>query len=114
MALDLMLDTLHLVFEAQLKFLEPNFFKFFVVGEVPLLGEGFQSLGVLRVLLHQSLELIMTGEEGLSWSQHPARPPIVLLTAQTKSSTGRVKASIGFRLYIFAAGRKVALRDFAP
>jgi hypothetical protein len=28
-------------------------------------------LGVLRVLLNQSLELIMTGQELLSGSQHP-------------------------------------------
>jgi hypothetical protein len=28
-------------------------------------------LGVLRVLLNQPLELIMAGQELLSWSQHP-------------------------------------------
>jgi hypothetical protein len=69
--LNLVFQTLHLVFESQLQFLEPHFFQFFVVGEVALLGEGFQPLGVLRVLLNQSLELIMTGQELLSWSQDP-------------------------------------------
>ena len=69
--MDLHFQTLHLVFEAQLQFLQPHFFKFFVIGEVSLLGEGFQPLGVLRVLLNQSLELILTGRELLSRSQHP-------------------------------------------
>jgi hypothetical protein len=70
---NLMLQTLHLVFEAKFQLLQPHFLQFFVVGEVSLLGEGFQPLGVLRVLLNQSLELIVTGQELLSWSQHPCQ-----------------------------------------
>ncbi len=69
--LELRFQTLHLVFKAQLQFLQPHFFQFFVVGEVSLLGEGFKPLGVLLVLLSPSLELIMAGQELLSRSQHP-------------------------------------------
>jgi hypothetical protein len=79
MPMDLELQALHLVFQAQLQFLEPHFFQFFVFGEETLLGEGFQPLGVLRMLLNQSLELIMTGQELLSWSQHPCQTSCCLL-----------------------------------
>jgi hypothetical protein len=69
-ALRFMLECLHLVFKTQFELFESNFFQFFVVGEVSLFGEGFQSLGILRMLLCQPLELIVTGQECLSCSQH--------------------------------------------
>src|SRR5208282_3717838 len=86
--LELHFQTLHLVFQAQLQLLQPHFLYFFVFGEVSLLGEGFQPLGVLRVLLNQSLELVMTGQELLSWSQHPCQTSCCFVTAKLKTSTG--------------------------
>src|SRR5215467_14547694 len=75
LSLQLPLDRIHLILEAQLQLLKPYFFHLFIFGEVALLGEGFQPLGVLRMLLNQPLELLMTGQELVSRSQHPAGPP---------------------------------------
>ena len=61
--LRLMFEALHLVFQAQLQLLQADFFQFFVVGEVSLLSEGFKPLGVLRMLLNQSLKFVVTGQE---------------------------------------------------
>jgi hypothetical protein len=36
-------------------------------------------LGVLRMLLNQSLQLLMTGQDLLSWSQHPCQTSCCLL-----------------------------------
>jgi hypothetical protein len=69
--LELHLQVQHLVFETQFQLLQPDFLHFFVFGEVPLLGERFQPLGKLRMLLNQSPEFFMTGQEMVSRSQHP-------------------------------------------
>jgi len=66
----LLLDGLHLVLETQLQLFQSDFFQFFVFGEVALLGEGFEALGVLRVLRDQFAEFIVTGQEMVSRS-HP-------------------------------------------
>jgi hypothetical protein len=65
-----LLDGLHLVLETQLQLFQSDFFKFFVFGEVALLSEGFEPLGVLRVLRDQFAEFIVTGQELVSRS-HP-------------------------------------------
>jgi hypothetical protein len=60
------LDGFHLIFEPQFKFLQPDFFQFFVIGEIPLVGERRETLLILRVLLGQLAERFVTGQEMVS------------------------------------------------
>jgi hypothetical protein len=43
----LLLDRFHLILETQLQLLDPDFFQFFVFGEVPLLEETFEALTIV-------------------------------------------------------------------
>ena len=105
--LNLLLQTMHLVLKAQLQLLQPHFLHFFVFGEVSLLGEGFQPLGVLRVLLNQSLELIMTGQELLSWSQHPCQTSCCFVTTKLQTSTGMGQVQWDFQADFHRSRRPV-------
>jgi hypothetical protein len=68
----LLFDGFHLIFQTELHLLQSNFFKFFVVGEVTLLGEVIKALLVLLVFLGQFAELIVAGQELVAdWSCHP-------------------------------------------
>jgi len=66
------LDRFHLIFKPQLQLLEPDFFQFFVVGKVTLVGKRGKTLLVLRVLLGQLAEFIVRGQEVVSRGKHPA------------------------------------------
>ena len=94
--LKLLFQRQHLVFEAQLQFLQPHFFQFFIVGEVALLGEGFQPLGVLRVLLNQSLELVMDWSGVALLESASLLDLLLFITARLQSSTGIGERSMRF------------------
>jgi hypothetical protein len=66
------LNTFHLVFEPQFKFLEPDFFQFFVVRQETLFCELFESLGVLGVFHGELLKNLMTCHQRLVRRFHPA------------------------------------------
>lgn len=62
------LDGLHLIFEPQFEFLQTDLFQLFVLTEITLLGEQIKTFRVLRVLLSQSAELLVIGQELVSRS----------------------------------------------
>src|SRR3954470_15749600 len=68
----LALNGLHLILEAEFQLLQPHFFQLFVFAEIPFLGECFETLRVLGVLMSQPTELVVTGQELVFRSQHPA------------------------------------------
>jgi hypothetical protein len=68
----LALNTFHLVFETQFKFLEPDFFQFFVVRQETLFCELVESLGVLGVFHGELLKNLMTCHQRLVRRFHPA------------------------------------------
>jgi hypothetical protein len=83
----LALNRFHLIFEAELQLLEAYFLEFLVFAEVPFLGEYFEALRVLRVLLSQLAEFLVARQELVFRSQHPAdlQPGYGLKVAQHKN-----------------------------
>src|SRR5712692_806504 len=66
------LDGLHLVPQTQFQLFQSDFFQFFVVGKVTLVGKRGETLLKLRVLLGQLAELFMRGQEVVSRGEQPA------------------------------------------
>src|ERR1700741_950009 len=83
----LALDGLHLVFQAQFQLFKPDFFQLFIFAEITFLGECIEAFCILRVLLSQSAEFLVIGQELVSRSQHPAdlQPGYKVRLAQAKS-----------------------------
>src|SRR3974390_3170808 len=64
----LALDRFHLIFEAEVQLFQPDFFQLLVFAEITFLGEYIKTLGILRMLLNQAAEFVVTGQELVSRS----------------------------------------------
>jgi len=62
----LALNRFHLIFEAEFQLFNPHFFQFFVFAEITFLGECIETLCILRMLLSQPAEFVVTGQESAS------------------------------------------------
>lgn len=69
---ELPLDNLHLVFQPQFQFFQPDFLQLFVFGEKSFLGKGIEALRILRVFIGQLAKLVVTYEELVSRTKHPS------------------------------------------
>jgi hypothetical protein len=65
------LNRLHLVFEPELQFLQPDFLELFVFAEITFLSERIKTSGILQVLLSQLAKFIVIAQESVALSQHP-------------------------------------------
>lgn len=87
------LNGRHLVLESQFQLFQPDFFQLFVFGQITFLGERFETLLVLRVFQRQFLKLLMTGEELVSRSEHPVRPPYAIFALNVTQGIFRFNAN---------------------
>src|SRR5215469_1635742 len=76
-----LLDHLHLVFDAQLEFLQTHFLKLFVVRKISFFCQGIEALRVQRVFLGQPTKLFVAGKKLFANGiYHPEEPPACSLT----------------------------------
>src|SRR6266496_907989 len=98
------LNELHLVLEPQLQLLQPRFFHLFVFVEITFLGECFETLLILRVFDGQLTKLLMTGEELVSRSEHPVRPPYAIFALKLTQGIPRFNPNFTLVLIFVTVG----------
>src|SRR5215510_10250517 len=75
-ALVFLLDILHLIFDAQLEFLETHFFQLLVFRQISFFDQGVKTLRVLGVFLGQPTKLFVAGKKLFANGiYHPEEPP---------------------------------------